>query len=700
MPEIEISNNSEQEYNNSIYLKILDSTSSLNKNEPAIILKYMGYHYRIKSDTLIDQLNEIRNKLGISFRTIELTDKWYKDSMLPMLIKYKNEFKAVLPNFKGSCFFVDNNKKIKITENNADLFDNKGICFYRGFNDGVIDKRTLFSYMLSCVRKSDYLIVIIAILFSTLFSLMYVQIQRYIFQNLIPSGSIGYIMPVTAYLFGLIINMFIVNVFKGIISANIQLEISANLQSALISRLLKIKPMFFSESRSGSLSQNITRLSDVSDIFSLESISSLLSYMVLFIYIAATFIYAKMFTVYVIAFFFIIQALEIYNSILYEQYISKFYTNSNEMTGYIYELFSGMENVKLNNADETMFSRWSDYYTETILSYKKPFFLKYYYTFKMLIVSVFTLLIYIEGISNRISAANFISFTTLFGMIVSSSLGISNVFESIVKFKTSFDRIKDFLYAETDETSVKAELKGIKKGIEFSNVSYKYPNSKNDIFSGISFYLPMGKKIGIVGKSGCGKSTLLKLLLGFESPYEGHIFIDDMDINEINLRSYRKKLGVVLQNTKLIPADIYSNITLTKPNASNEEVMEVLEAVGLKEDIIQLPMGLSTFVSEDNMSISAGQKQRILIARAIISKPSLLILDEATSALDNILQSVVTKHIEKTNTTALIVAHRLSTIKQCDFIMFLNDGKIEEQGNYKELIEKKGKFYELVKNQL
>ncbi|MBQ9604349.1 MAG: ATP-binding cassette domain-containing protein, partial [Firmicutes bacterium] len=164
--------------------------------------------------------------------------------------------------------------------------------------------------------------------------------------------------------------------------------------------------------------------------------------------------------------------------------------------------------------------------------------------------------------------------------------------------------------------------------------------------------------------------------------------------------SYRKNLGVVLQNTKLIPADIFSNITLTYPTASEAEVMEAIEAVGLKEDIEKMPMGLSTYVSEENMSISAGQKQRLLLARAIISKPSLLVLDEATNALDNLTQAAVTRYIESTDTTAVIVAHRLSTIKQCDNIILLDEGEIAEQGNFDELTARNGKFYELVKNQL
>ena len=418
------------------------------------------------------------------------------------------------------------------------------------------------------------------------------------------------------------------------------------------------------------------------------------------VYIWGIIVYAPEFTLYVLLLFIIMRVMDIANSIILGKYTKNFYIRSNEMTDFVYELFGGMENVKLNNAEKTMFERWKDYYTETLRAQKKPFFLKYYDALYVLISALYTAVIYAMGIRSDISTANFITFMALYGMFVSTASGVSKVFEAAVRYNTAFSGIEEFLQAETEETDVKTKLNGIEKGIVFSNVSYRYPNTEKNVLSDISFSLPKGKKIGIAGKSGCGKSTLLKLLLGFERPYSGHIFIDDNDLNETDLRSYRKNLGVVLQNTKLIPADIFSNITLTYPTASEAEVMEAIEAVGLKEDIEKMPMGLSTYVSEENMSISAGQKQRLLLARAIISKPSLLVLDEATNALDNLTQAAVTRYIESTDTTAVIVAHRLSTIKQCDNIILLDEGEIAEQGNFDELTARNGKFYELVKNQL
>ncbi|MBR6399746.1 MAG: ATP-binding cassette domain-containing protein [Firmicutes bacterium] len=700
MSEKDERNYRQTEYVNEAYFKILNSASSDNNSEIEVILRYLGYDYRVKANTLRQQFEEVLNELGLSFRFVELSGEWYTDNMLPLMVWHNGEYKAVLPGFKGTCYYYDGKNRKRITGENADEFDTTGICFYKGFKKGQVTKAGLIKYMLSCVRKREYLLMLAAAALVTLFSVLYAQMQHHIFQSLIPSGSGKYVASITAFLLGLAISMFVVNVFKGVVSANIPLVISANLQGALIARLLRLKPSFFEERQSGSLGENIIRLSDVSDMISGENVSALMSFVLSFVYIAMIRVNANEFTPYVLMLFAITLVMNVANALVCDRYTKKFQKNTNEMTGFVYELFGGMENVKLNNADATMFDRWSDYYTETLMSHKKPLFIKHYNAFYALISAVYTMAIYMIGIRSNIGAADFITFMALYGMFVATTSGISKVFDSVVRYNTAFSRIEDFLRAETEETGKKADLKGIEKAIAFSNVSYKYPNADKDVISDMSFSIPKGKKIGIVGKSGCGKSTLLKLLLGFEQPYSGHIFIDDTDLNEINLRSYRKNLGVVLQNTKLIPADIISNITLTSPSASNDEVMAAIEAMGLKGDIEKMPMGLSTYISEENMSISVGQKQRVLLARAIISKPALLVLDEATNALDNITQAAVTRYIENTETTAIIVAHRLSTIKQCDDIIVLDNGKIAEQGSYDELIAKNGQFYELVKNQL
>ena len=192
----------------------------------------------------------------------------------------------------------------------------------------------------------------------------------------------------------------------------------------------------------------------------------------------------------------------------------------------------------------------------------------------------------------------------------------------------------------------------------------------------------------------------MKLLLGFEKPQKGKIFYDGKDIDSMDKRELRKKFGVVLQDGDLISGSIYDNIIITAPNTTMKRVEQVVEEVGLKQDIEQMPMGLHTILSEDSGTISGGQKQRILIARAIVGKPKILYFDEATSALDNVTQSMVCQSLEKLNATRIVIAHRLSTVMNCDRIFVMDQGKIVEEGNYQQLMEKRGLFYQLASRQM
>ena len=208
-----------------------------------------------------------------------------------------------------------------------------------------------------------------------------------------------------------------------------------------------------------------------------------------------------------------------------------------------------------------------------------------------------------------------------------------------------------------------------------------------------------GEYIAIVGPTGCGKSTFVRLLLGFEKPTNGNIYVDGVDIEELDLASLRRNIGTVMQNGSLFHADILSNIIISAPNLSEEDAWAAARIADIAKDINAMPMKMHTVISEGQGGISGGQKQRIMIARAIVHKPKVLIFDEATSALDNKTQKSISDSIAKLNCTRIVIAHRLSTIKHADRILMLEGGKIIESGDYNTLIERKGRFAELVERQ-
>ena len=235
--------------------------------------------------------------------------------------------------------------------------------------------------------------------------------------------------------------------------------------------------------------------------------------------------------------------------------------------------------------------------------------------------------------------------------------------------------------------------------IELSGVYFRYSETMPWVVNGMNLKIRAGEYVAIVGTTGCGKSTLMRLLLGFETPQKGAIYYDRQDMSKLDLRSLRRRIGTVMQDGSLFQGDIYSNIVISAPQLTQKDAWEAAEIAGIADDIRAMPMGMNTMISEGQGGISGGQRQRLMIARAVAPKPKILMLDEATSALDNKTQKQVSEALDQLKCTRIVIAHRLSTIKNCDRILVLDKGSIVEDGTYDQLIAKNGLFAELVARQ-
>lgn len=270
---------------------------------------------------------------------------------------------------------------------------------------------------------------------------------------------------------------------------------------------------------------------------------------------------------------------------------------------------------------------------------------------------------------------------------------------SMAQILPTIDMAKPILETVPEVSEGKKVITRVSGNIELNQVSFRYQKNMPLVLDQLSIKIHSGEYVAIVGKTGCGKSTLMRLLLGFEMPEKGAVYYDGKDLSTIDLKSLRKHIGVVIQNGKLFQGDIFSNIVILAPHLTIEDAWEAAEMAGIAEDIRHMPMGMHTIISEGSGGISGGQRQRLMIARAIASKPRILMFDEATSALDNMAQKIVSDSLASLKCTRIVIAHRLSTIRECDRILVLDQGKIIEDGTYDELIHKQGFFAELVARQ-
>jgi len=316
-----------------------------------------------------------------------------------------------------------------------------------------------------------------------------------------------------------------------------------------------------------------------------------------------------------------------------------------------------------------------------------------------LIIILFIFWVIAGQIPNTLSTGQFMAFFTALTLTVVAVLQLGMALVSFLMVIPLFESIRPILEAAPENTAIKPEVQNLSGEIEVSNVSFRYQPDGPLVLKNVSMHISPGEFVAIVGASGSGKSTLLRLLLGFEAPESGSVYYDRQDLSSFDPTSVRRQAGTVLQQSQLIPGNIASNI-IGMTNATFEDAWEAARNVGLDEDIKQMPMGMLTVVTDGLSTISGGQRERIMIARAIVNKPRILFFDEATSALDNKTQQKVSESLEKLQATRVVIAHRLTTVLNADKIYLMENGKIEECGSYQELINKDGKFADLVKRQI
>jgi len=297
-----------------------------------------------------------------------------------------------------------------------------------------------------------------------------------------------------------------------------------------------------------------------------------------------------------------------------------------------------------------------------------------------------------------------IAFRIISGYVTQPLLRLSSIWQSIQELKVSFERLADIVdtpreSSETDQKNI--QLPPVKGNVEFKEVSFRFNKSAENVLKRINLKVEAKQFIGIVGQSGSGKSTLMKILPRLYELDEGKIIIDGLDISKIELYSLRRQIGIVPQDPYLFSGSVSENISVSSPEASSDEIIQAAKDASAHDFIMELNSGYSTNVGERGANLSGGQKQRIAIARTLLARPNLLIMDEATSALDYQTERSVCENLKRSckGITVFFITHRLNTIKNADSIILMNEGYISETGTHKELMDLKGRYYALFRQQ-
>jgi NHLM bacteriocin system ABC transporter ATP-binding protein len=374
-----------------------------------------------------------------------------------------------------------------------------------------------------------------------------------------------------------------------------------------------------------------------------------------------------------------------------------------KISGLILQIVTGITKFRLAGAENRAFTLWARTFSQQKqLSVRARMASNYLVVFNSMF-PVFAAMLLFAAVNGSqtlgSSTGSFLAFYAAFTMFMASALELSIAVVTIYTLMPFYERAKPIFQTLPEVDDSKSDPGELTGHIEVGHISFRYKADGPLVLRDVSFEVNRGEFVALVGGSGSGKSTLFRMLLGFETPESGAIFYDGQDMSGLDLRAVRRQLGVVLQNSQLMSGSIFSNI-VGQTGFTVDDAWEAARMAGLDQDIKAMAMGMHTVVGEGGSTFSGGQRQRLLIARAIVTKPRIMFFDEATSALDNKTQAVVSQSLEKLDATRIVIAHRLSTIINADRIIVLERGQVQETGTYRELMNQKGLFAELAKRQL
>ena len=688
-------------------LASLENNRVRTKNAIDAVLQSMHIRSRdIPDDVtdLNDQLDYLLEPHGIMRRYVTLPPGWYKDAAGPMLMIYKENSipVAVLPRGIKGYEFTDpiSLKKCRVDDKTQKLFEEDGLCFYKPFPQRRLGIKDLLIYMALSRSLSDHAMVLISSAVITAVGMLTPMITKLAYGRVLKSGEMNMLYALGFFMISASIGHLLFSSVGNMITQSVQTKQSVAIEAAVMMRVLSLPASFFRKFSAGELytrTQSITELcrqlaqavlsTGVTSIFSL-------------VYIVQVFHYTPVLVVPALAVTLTTVVFSVVSTLLNTQVTRASMTLAAQESGMNYAMITGIQKIKLAGAEKRAFARWARLYAkEAEFLYNPPMIIKMNAVISAAISLIGTIVMYSAAIGGGVTYDNYVAFTASYGYISGAFMELSGIALMIAGIKPTLEMVKPILDEEPEAAGGKQTVTRLGGNIELSHVSFRYTDTMPDVLDDLSIRIKSGEYVAIVGETGCGKSTLVRILLGFEKPRKGAVFFDGKDINSLDLRSLRRHIGVVMQNGKLLMGSIFENITISAPWLTMDEAWDAAETAGIAQDIREMPMGMQTMISEGQGGISGGQKQRLLIARAIAPKPAVLIFDEATSALDNLTQKKVTQALDSYKCTRIVIAHRLSTIQACDRILLLRKGKIEEDGTYEELLGRKGFFAELVERQ-
>ena len=682
------------------------------KNSLSAVLRYYGAKkadtdkiekIEVDKENFDQYLENVLRPTGITCRPVSLRKGWYKDAVGAMLgFTEEGDPTALIPLPHGgyTCRDPHTGKNVRVSSKEAPALSDKAYCFYRPLPARAINIPDLLWHMFRSLDVTDYVFLIAATGLSTLLGTFTPAITRIIFGPVVNSGNTSLVLPVISLLIGVNVSSILLSVTSSLVNRRITRRLRIPLQAAIMMRVLSLPASFFADHQTGELNERVRAVTNLAESLQSTAFSTVLSSVFSIVYIAQIGAMTPVLMVPALGFIIASTAISLVSGIMQKRMTSANLKISSKLSSTQFSMIKGIQKIKLAGAEKRAYANWADAYAANArITYNPPTLVNLSGTIQTALSLAGTIVFYSVSIAAGIPAADYMAFTSAFGRVSSSFSSLSSAALTIAQIRPYLELAEPILKTAPESSVGKEQAGRLSGGFELDHVTFRYKEGLPTVLNDLSLKIKPGSYVAIVGKTGCGKSTLLRILLGFENPESGAVYYDGRDLQTMDMQSVRRNIGVVLQDGKLFQGSIYDNIAISAPGLTMDNAWKAAERAGIADDIREMPMGMQTLVTENGGGVSGGQRQRLMIARAVAGDPRIIMFDEATSALDNVTQRIVSDSLDELHCTRLVIAHRLSTIRHCDRIVLLDKGQIAEDGTYEELIAKGGMFADLVARQ-
>ena len=651
----------------------------------------------------IEELEKSFYRQQIFFRQVQLEGKWWRRCSGKLLAFSADDDTPVMlsPGFADYTFVDPRTGHRCNARKHMDLLKKEAFALSYPMPVGKLTISSFIGHALRQLSGYDAVCALLSCLGVVLLTMFTPYACKLLFDEVIPSGDAAQITPIAVLLFSAAAGLVMVQMTRNYLVVRMKDKTEYAMQSSLMTRLLSLPAGFFKHYSPGELSNRVLSVVRFSTQLTEDMLSTILTL------IFTVMLFLQFFTYGGPLLWTGILVMALYMLTIYVQYScrKKVQDQANvcasKLTGLIYNLAAGAQKIRTNGAEIRAFHHWAEAYEPSDPDGSRyPALFNYSnsisYNFRMvpLIVTMIAAWHYGLGLSDYIAYCSVLTIAT------EAIQQFQRITKVLAQLAPEIKLCSPILEAqpETDEGSV--FIKDVSGNIDIRGLKFRYDEDMPYLFNNLNLRINAGDYVALVGPSGCGKSTLVRLMLGFEKAESGSIFFDEHNLDDINKPSLRQYcISICLQDAQLVEGTIRDNILFGNESFTDEEVWEAAKNAALDGDIKAMPRGLDTPISADGQGVSGGQRQRIIIARALIRKPRIFLLDEATSALDNISQHVIAENLARMKCTRITIAHRMSTIRECNRIIVLGDGKVAEDGSYDELLAKGGLFSDIIRRQ-